>query len=624
MKKVISASRSPVSMSGQSVALKMATAGSPLSLCQVSSRDNDSWPKAFPLDSLRADRERLHRFAGQGPLVQDQRHAGSAHPGGALRSSGRLRPRGVQGHRPGVSRTSSIPPRPARAISSSSPPNTRRPPSARRRSARRRSARTRTRRRRSRRRRSAHPYSRHRRSARRRSAHRRSRRPTSARRRSRRPPSVRLRSAAFTPSVYTARRRSSRRSRRPRPRASSPSPRRPAPAANRRSSTRGTTPGTSTSGSPAATAPSVRARSSRSPSRKGRRPATCVTDVTLTPRTPVGASGLKTVILTDSSKVALDSELLVPGGGRCARSSPRSPGAPKSRAWSSTSPATRGWARSRSRRRPTPPVRSRRTSSPRRSRASSTRYRANPLQYVVIVGNDARDSVLPLLRTRACSGRNPAYVPPVAERLRVRGEPAPGLRAEPGCATAPRRRISLRVDRFSGAGARGRAARSKRTTEIAGMIDAYVAANGVVVPRHVARDRLRLPARTRRTRVRHGARRSGTGAVARRHADHAERRVAAGSASSWTATQLGAALLGSRHDVIFLAGHFSANSALAADFSTNLLTTDLAASSMDLHQLDRVQRRLPLRLQHRRRRRDPRRDAARSTGRRRSRGRRRR
>ena len=41
-------------------------------------------------------------------------------------------------------------------------------------------------------------------------------------------------------------------------------------------------------------------------------------------------------------------------------------------------------------------------------------------------------------------------------------------------------------------------------------------------------------------------------------------------------------LLGSRHDVIFLAGHFSANSALAADFTTSLLTTDLAASTVDL------------------------------------------
>ena len=34
--------------------------------------------------------------------------------------------------------------------------------------------------------------------------------------------------------------------------------------------------------------------------------------------------------------------------------------------------------------------------------------------------------------------------------------------------------------------------------------------------------------------------------------------------------------------MIFLAGHFSANSALAADFSTSLLTTDLAASPVNL------------------------------------------
>ena len=52
--------------------------------------------------------------------------------------------------------------------------------------------------------------------------------------------------------------------------------------------------------------------------------------------------------------------------------------------------------------------------------------------------------------------------------------------------------------------------------------------------------------------------------------------------ASWTATQLRAKLLGIRHDVIFLAGHFSANSALAADFTTSVLTTDLAASTVDL------------------------------------------
>ena len=83
-------------------------------------------------------------------------------------------------------------------------------------------------------------------------------------------------------------------------------------------------------------------------------------------------------------------------------------------------------------------------------------------------------------------------------------------------------------------------------------------------------------------------------------------------------------LFGARHDVIFLAGHFSANSALAADFTTSLLTTDLAASTTNftnsivfsagchsgynLVDADAIDGR----------------DAARSTGRRRSRRRRRR
>jgi len=50
---------------------------------------------------------------------------------------------------------------------------------------------------------------------------------------------------------------------------------------------------------------------------------------------------------------------------------------------------------------------------------------------------------------------------------------------------------------------------------------------------------------------------------------------------SWTADQLKTALTG-RHDIVFLAGHFSANSALAADFSTQLYTSDLASPTIDL------------------------------------------
>jgi hypothetical protein len=51
---------------------------------------------------------------------------------------------------------------------------------------------------------------------------------------------------------------------------------------------------------------------------------------------------------------------------------------------------------------------------------------------------------------------------------------------------------------------------------------------------------------------------------------------------SWTADQLRAELLGEGDDVVFLAGHFSANSALAADYETVALATELAASDVDL------------------------------------------
>ena len=66
-----------------------------------------------------------------------------------------------------------------------------------------------------------------------------------------------------------------------------------------------------------------------------------------------------------------------------------------------------------------------------------------------------------------------------------------------------------------------------------------------------------------------------------RHADHARRERR--PRQSWTADPAEARqLLGSRHDLIFLGGHFSANNALAADYATTLNSTDLAASSVNL------------------------------------------
>ncbi len=49
-----------------------------------------------------------------------------------------------------------------------------------------------------------------------------------------------------------------------------------------------------------------------------------------------------------------------------------------------------------------------------------------------------------------------------------------------------------------------------------------------------------------------------------------------------TADDLRAALLNQPHDLIYLAGHFSANSALASDYTTFMKTTDLTESSVDL------------------------------------------
>ena len=52
--------------------------------------------------------------------------------------------------------------------------------------------------------------------------------------------------------------------------------------------------------------------------------------------------------------------------------------------------------------------------------------------------------------------------------------------------------------------------------------------------------------------------------------------------ASWTADMLRAQLLGRRYDLVYLAGHFSAATALAADYKTRLLTADIELSPLDL------------------------------------------
>jgi hypothetical protein len=59
-----------------------------------------------------------------------------------------------------------------------------------------------------------------------------------------------------------------------------------------------------------------------------------------------------------------------------------------------------------------------------------------------------------------------------------------------------------------------------------------------------------------------------------------------GSAEGWNATQLGHDLLDSHHDLVYLAGHFSANDTLAADFQTALNDSELAPGGTHPDALD--------------------------------------
>ena len=239
------------------------------------------------------------------------------------------------------------------------------------------------------------------------------------------------------------------------------------------------------------------------------------------------------------------------------------------------SPAMRGWARSSSRRANNPACPFAKNLVAEEIKGIVDTYRANPLQYVVIVGND---DAIPFFRSpdQSAIGQESGYVPPVQSNSPSEASLRRDFvlsQDEYGSKTS----ISLPWNDFPVPGlAVGRLVET--AGEIAGLIDAYVAADCGRIAAHVARDGLRLPRRTRRMR----SRASSTPVPALPgDALITPNGTSPQASASWTATQLGAKLFGSRHDVIFLAGHFSANSALAADFATSVLTTDLAASTTD-------------------------------------------
>ncbi len=210
----------------------------------------------------------------------------------------------------------------------------------------------------------------------------------------------------------------------------------------------------------------------------------------------------------------------------------------------------------------------------------SYRTTNNPdLAYVVLIGDDA---TIPFFRYADQAGLAPesGYVPPVLDSsaseasLRldfVLGQDAYGAGTQ----------ISLGVNTFPVPNlAVGRLVET--ASEVTGMIQSYRQTTGGVIPRPTSSlitgyDFLEDAAMAVQADLAAGI---GTGSGQIQDTLISPNNSA--PESGWTASQLKAKLLGSRHDIVFLAGHFSANSALAADFATTVQSTDLTASSVNM------------------------------------------
>ncbi|MFO1311115.1 MAG: DUF642 domain-containing protein [Burkholderiales bacterium] len=299
-----------------------------------------------------------------------------------------------------------------------------------------------------------------------------------------------------------------------------------------------------------------------------------VTALAPAPRAPAGVSGKMTVIVTDSSKLPLSTP--VPGGGTIGdklaafAARPDIAGVVVDVAGDARVTSLRAQADAN----PVCPYAKNLLAEEIKAIVDSYRPGNSGLRYVVIVGSDA---VVPFFRypDQSLLGQESGYVPPVlsnsASEASLRRDFVLGQDAY-GSGSA----VSLRTTSFPVPGlAVGRLVES--ASDIAGLIDAYVEVNGVVGPSSslvTGYDFLEDAANAVRSELQ-----SGTGVGPETLIT--PNGVSPQDPASWTAAQLGTKLLGARHDVVFLAGHFSANSALAADFTTSLLTTDLAASTTD-------------------------------------------
>ncbi len=208
-------------------------------------------------------------------------------------------------------------------------------------------------------------------------------------------------------------------------------------------------------------------------------------------------------------------------------------------------------------------------------------YRAggNPLKYIVLVGPDGG---IPFFRypDETLLGPESDYVPPVSSssaseaslRLNyVLGQDEYGSTTTLNLGNAAFPVPDLAVGRLV-----------ETAAEASGMLDAYGLLNGGVTrPTSslvTGYDFLTDAATSVQDDLSKGI---GTAAGTVKDALIAPNNISPEDPLAWIAAQLRTKLFGSRHDITFLAGHFSANSALAADFKTSVLSSELAASTTD-------------------------------------------
>ncbi|MBK8901813.1 MAG: CSLREA domain-containing protein [Anaerolineaceae bacterium] len=205
-------------------------------------------------------------------------------------------------------------------------------------------------------------------------------------------------------------------------------------------------------------------------------------------------------------------------------------------------------------------------------------YRAlNPLAYIVIIGND---DVIPFFRhpDQALLANERNYVPPVLDATASQASLRLGYvlsQDRYGAAVE----LSSKIDTLPIPDlAVGRLVETPE--QIVTMLDAYLStANGVVATPNSALvtgyDFLADAANAVASELSSGLGSPATTLITPRD-------VAPTDPAAWTANDLRGLLLTNRYDVSFLAGHFSASSALAADYTTRLLAAELAASSVDM------------------------------------------